>query len=207
MYYLTYTVTVSLADFFGKCDLLNLQPSAYLIVFAKGNTRGGGGKGFRILHSFRYYSRRCFGLSRQENSWTSIGVIVAVFAVLHLCLLRSSPQHKSCWSCRQLLYVTQFFLSPLFLYFFNLEFRNLLLSVPFVLSCVLFCFLSCPSFYSFILFFLFPVFCFLPLFIHFISWSPSFSFPICYFSFLFSYYSILSASPLCFFLFNLLSFY
>ena len=184
---------------FGKCKQIEnlLRIWSYLL-----KETGGG-----ILCCVRYYSRRCFGLSRQENSWTSIGVIVAVFAVLHLCLLRSSPQHKSCWSCRQLLYVTQFFLSPLFLYFFNLEFRNLLLSVPFVLSCVLFCFLSCPSFYSFILFFLFPVFCFLPLFIHFISWSPLFSFPICYFSFLFSYYSILSASPLCFFLFNLLSFY
>ena len=44
-----------------------------------------------------------------------------------------------------------FFLSPLFLSFFNLEFRNLLLSVSIVLSCVLFCSLSCPSF------FLFPV--------------------------------------------------
>ena len=30
--------------------------------------RGGGGGGFRILRSVRYYSRKCFGLSRQENS-------------------------------------------------------------------------------------------------------------------------------------------
>ena len=179
MYYLTHTVTVFLADFFGKCDLLNLQPSAYLIMFAKGNTRGGGGKGFRILHSFRYYSRRCFGLIRQENSWTSIWVIVAAFAVLHVCLLRSSPQHKSCWSCRQLPCVTQFFLSPLFLYFFNLEFRNLLLSVPFVLT-----FYSLCSVFSHCLFTLFPD-------------LPCFLFKSVIFSFLFSYYSILSASPLC----------
>ena len=61
----------------------------------------------------------------------------------------------TCWWCRQLLYNTQFFLSPLFLWFFNLEFRNLLLSVPSVLSCF-FCSLSCPS-YSFLLFFLFLV--------------------------------------------------
>ena len=73
----------------------------------------------------------------------------AVLEVLQLCLLRYSPQHKSCWSSRQLLYVTQFFLSPLFLSFFNLEFRNLLLSVSIVFSCVLFCSLSCPSFYFF----------------------------------------------------------
>ena len=32
------------------------------------------------------------------------------------------PQHKTCWSCRQLLYVTLFFISPLFLCLFNLEF-------------------------------------------------------------------------------------
>ena len=36
---------------------------------------------------------------------------------------------------------------------------------------------------SFCSYFLFPVFCFLPLFIHFISWSPLFSFQICYFFF------------------------
>ena len=69
--------------------------------------------------------------------------------------LQLFPQHKSCWSCRQLLYVTLFFISPLFLCFFNLEFQNLL-SVPSVLSCVLFCSLSFPS-YCFLLFFLFPI--------------------------------------------------
>ena len=63
------------------------------------------------------------------------------------------PQQKSCWPCRQLLYLTLFFISPLFLCLFNLEFQNLLLSVPSVLSCVLFCSLSFPS-YSFLLFFL-----------------------------------------------------
>ena len=63
------------------------------------------------------------------------------------------PQHKS---CRQLLYVTLFFISPLFLCLFNLEFQNLLLSVPSVLSCVLFFSLFFPS-YSVLLFFLIPV--------------------------------------------------
>ena len=79
------------------------------------------------------------------GSWCSSVVSVEVF-----------PQHKSCWSCRQLLHVTLFFISLLFLCLFNLEFQNLLLSVPSVLSCVLFCSLSFPS-YSFLLFFLFPV--------------------------------------------------
>ena len=46
------------------------------------------------------------------------------------------------------------------------------------------------SFYS--------LFYFLPLFIHFIFWSPLlFSFQICYPFFSLSYYSVLSASPLC----------
>ena len=85
---------------------------------------------------------------------------------------------------------------PIFLY---LEFRNLFLSVSFVLSCVLLCSLSCPLFYSFLLFFLVRVL-FFPFLFLFTLFSPLFSFQICYlfFSFLFSYYSILSASPLCF---------
>ena len=115
---------------------------------------------------------------------------LVALAVLHLCLLRYSPQHKSCWSCRLQLYVTQIFLFPLFPYFFILEFRNLFLSIPSVLSCVLFCSLSCPS-YSFLLFFLFPVLFVHSLFIHFIFWSPLlFSFQICYpFSFFLLLYS------------------
>ena len=63
------------------------------------------------------------------------------FCGFHLCLSKYSPRHKSLWPSRQQLYVTRVFLSPLFLYFFVLEFRNLFLSVPFVL----FCSLSCPS--------------------------------------------------------------
>ena len=70
--------------------------------------------------------------------------------------------------------------------------------IPSVLSYVLFCSPSCLPFYSFLLFFLLPVLFSPSLFIHFIFWSPLlFSFQICYpfFSFFFSYYSILSASP------------
>ena len=63
------------------------------------------------------------------------------FCGFHLCLSKYSPRHKSLWPSRQQPYVTRVFLSPLFLYFFVLEFRNLFLSVPFVL----FCSLSCPS--------------------------------------------------------------
>ena len=91
----------------------------------------------------------------------------------------------------------QFFLSPLFLYFFILEFRNLFLSVPTVYSCVLFCSLSCPS-YIFLLFFLFIVlFSPLCLFTLFSNLPYCFLFISAILSFLFSYYSILSASPLC----------
>ena len=65
-----------------------------------------------------------------------------------------SPQHKCCWLCRQLLYVSFFFL--LFFCFFNLEISDLLLSVPSVFSWILFCSLSCPSFSSFYYLFSFP---------------------------------------------------
>ena len=111
--------------------------------------------------------------------------------------MRCSPHHKS-YSivvyCADNSYmsVTQFFLSPLFLYFFILKFRNLFLSV---LSCVLFCsllYISFPFFYYIILFYSFfcslicSVFSFL--FIQFIFWSPLlFSFQICYIYFLFSF--------------------
>ena len=95
----------------------------------------------------------------------------------------------------------RFFLSPLFLYFFILEFKNLFLSVLF---CVLFCSLSCSSFYSFLLFFLFlslsvHSFYFLILLIVFFSNLLFFFFlfillySAC-FSLMFYYYSIYSIS-------------
>ena len=63
------------------------------------------------------------------------------------------------FSPAQILFIVQTIVirHSVFLYFFILEFRNLLLSVPSVLFCLLFCSLACPSFYSFLLFFLFPV--------------------------------------------------
>ena len=63
------------------------------------------------------------------------------------------------FSPAQILFIMQTIVirHSVFLYFFILEFRNLLLSVPSVLFCLLFCSLACPSFYSFLLFFLFPV--------------------------------------------------
>ena len=135
----------------------------------------------------------------QVNIKPSSSYYLAVLVVLQLFLLRHSPQHKSYWSCRLQTYVTQIFLAPLFLYFFILELINLFLSVPSVLSCVLFYCLSFPSFYSFLLFFQFPVLFSLSVYLIFFWSSLLFSFQICspFFSFFFSYYSILYASPLC----------
>ena len=127
------------------------------------------------------------------------GILRLRFLRFFTCVSWGILPSTSCWSCRLLLYVTQIFLSPLFLYFFVLEFRNLFLSVPSVLSYVLFCSLSCPSFYSFLLFVLLPVLFSPSLFIHFI-------FCYLFFTLLFSYYSILSASPYVLLLFNLFSF-
>ena len=114
-------------------------------------------------------------------------------------------QHKSCWLCRQLLYIILFFISPLFLCLFNLEFQNLLLSVPSVLSCsFLLCIFSILLFST-----LLSISCSVfSLFIHFIFWSPLFSFQICY-PFFFScpitlFCLLLPYTP---FLFNLFSLY
>ena len=108
------------------------------------------------------------------------------------------PQNKSCWSCRQLLYITRLFLSPLFLFLPRISKSVVICSFcSFLCSFLLTLYLFHPSilFYSSF----YSLFCFLPLFIHFILWSPLlFSFQICQLSFLFSFpYSILSASPLC----------
>ena len=112
---------------------------------------------------------RKFWKSCQRSLW---------FLRFFTCVSWGVSQHKSCWSCRQLLYVTLFFISPLFLCLFNLEFQNLLLPVPSVLS---FSFLL--TIFSILLFStLFSIPCSVfSLFIHFISWSPLlFSFQICY---------------------------
>ena len=120
------------------------------------------------LSSFRLPCERTLSFTLLEVMWTLIMKLPHTEVKFYpevkcwsscgssLVSLEVFSQHKSCWSCRQLLYVTLFFISPLFLCLFNLEFQNLLLSVPSVLSCVLFCSLSFPS-YSFLLFFLFPV--------------------------------------------------
>ena len=78
-------------------------------------------------------------------------ISAAVLAVLHLCLLRyfSTNLADRADNCYASLYFS-------FLFFFNLEFKNLFISVPSVLSYVFFCSLSFLS-YSFLLFFLFPV--------------------------------------------------
>ena len=107
------------------------------------------------------------------------------------------PQHKSCWLCRQLLYLTLFFISPLFSMFIQSRISKSVVICSFcsflcsfllsILSILLFStLLSIPcSVFSFCLFTLFsdPPYCFL--------------FKSVILSFLFSYYSLLSASPLC----------
>ena len=125
-------------------------------------------------------------------------LLFSLFLVFHLCLPSTNLA-----DCVGNCYTSLFFLSPLFLCFFNLEISDLLLSVPSVFSWILFCSLSCPSFSSFYYLFSSP-----PLFIHYIFWSPFlFSFQICYpffslyplldsvcFSLMFYYYSICSIS-------------
>ena len=101
---------------------------------------------------------------------------LAILAILHLCLLRYSPQHKSCRLCRQLLYVTVFVLFfhnfilkfkicfYLFLLFFSVFFAAVYLVHPSILFyssfyslfySVLFCFLISFVFFSNLLSFLF----------------------------------------------------
>ena len=117
------------------------------------------------------------------------------------------PQHKSCWLCRQLLYLTLFFISPLFSMFIQSRISKSVVICSFCSFCVLFCSLSFPS-YSFLLFFLFPV-----------LFSPSvyslyFLIPLIVFfsnllSFLFSFPITLFCRllPYALLLFNLFSFY
>ena len=74
--------------------------------------------------------------------WAEFFTSFLRFCGSSLVSLEVFPQHKSCWLCRQLLYVTLFFISPLFQCLFNLEFQNLLLSVYplyFLISLIVFC--------------------------------------------------------------------
>ena len=117
------------------------------------------------------------------------------------CILRYSPQHKSCSSCRLQLYATQIFLSPLFLHFFILEFRNLS-----VLFSALYLVHPSTLFYSSFC----SLFCFLPFCLFTLS-SDSFlliSFQICYpfFSFLFPITLFCLLLPYILLIFNLFSF-
>ena len=78
-------------------------------------------------------------------------LLFSLFLVFHLCLPSTNLA-----DCVGNCYTSLFFLSPLFLCFFNLEISDLLLSVPSVFSLILFCSLSCPSFSSFYYLFSFP---------------------------------------------------
>ena len=135
------------------------------------------------------------------NIWYLMCVF-CVFCGSSLVSLEVFPQHKSCWSCRQVLYVTIFFISPLFLCLFNLEFQKLLLSIHSVLPCsfllsifsilLFFTLLSIPcSVFSLCLFTLFSdlPYCFL--------------FKSVILSFLFSFYSFLACVPFFLSLFSL----
>ena len=90
---------------------------------------------------------------------------LAVFVVLHFSLLRYFPSTNLVDRVDNC-YTSLYFSFSTFLYLFNLEFQNLLLSLPSVLSYVLF---YSPSFssYSFYSSF-YSLLCFLPPFIHFI---------------------------------------
>ena len=90
---------------------------------------------------------------------------LAVFVVLHFSLLRYFPSTNLVDRVDNC-YTSLYFSFSTFLYLFNLEFQNLLLSLPSVLSCVL---LYSPSFSSYSFYSsLCSLFCFLPPFIHFI---------------------------------------
>ena len=88
------------------------------------------------------------------------------------------------------------FISPLFLCLSNLEFQNLLLSVPAVLSCSFLLSLFFILLFSTLLSIPCSVFS-LCLFTLFSNLPYGFLFKSAILSFLFSYYSVLSASPLC----------
>ena len=116
-------------------------------------------------------------VSLSDTSLTMSDVhFFAILAILHFCLLRYSPQHKSCRLCRQLLYVTVFVLFfhnfilkfkicfYLSLLFFSVFFAAVYLVHPSILFyssfyslfySVLFCFLISFVFFSNLLSFLF----------------------------------------------------
>ena len=87
-------------------------------------------------------------------------------------------QHKSCWSCRQLLYVTLFFISPLFICLFNLEFQNVVICSFCSFLCSFLLSIFFPS-YSYLLFFLFPVLFSPSVYSLYFQNSVLFSFQIC----------------------------
>ena len=160
------------------------------------------------LSSFRLPCERTLSFTLLEVMWTLIMKLPHTEVKFYpevkcwsscgssLVSLEVFPQHKSCWSCRQLLYVTLFFISPLFLCLFNLEFQNLLLSVPSVPSCSFLLSIFSILLFSTLLSIPCSVFS-LCLFTLFSDLPYGFLFKSVILSFLFSYYSVLSASPLC----------
>ena len=78
---------------------------------------------FRTLYIYVFFCHYHVLKQIPESSYfhavrlTRLGL--AVLVALHFCLVRYSPQLKSCKSCRQQLYVTQIFLSPFFSIFLH----------------------------------------------------------------------------------------
>ena len=169
---------------------------AYLPTFE--NWYPGQGKG--QMHFTTWMSVNAAG-----GLWRPVSSFLVVLAVLHLCLLRYFPSTNlvdRADNCYTSLY---FYFSS-----FSMFIRSRISKLVVICSCCSFLFF--PPIYLFhpTLFYssFYSLFCFLPLFIHFIFWSPLlFSFQICYpffslflllcsvcFSLMFYYYSTCSLS-------------
>ena len=100
---------------------------------------------------------------------------LAILAILHLCLLRYFSSTNLVDRAETLLY---FYFSSFSMFIQSSRISKLVV----ICSCCSFLFLPIYLFHSTLLYSSFySLFCFLPLFIHFIFWSPLwFSFQICY---------------------------
>ena len=146
-------------------------------------------------HFWSIYAKRITSIDNEIVSRTP-GNFVAVLAVLHLFLLKYFPSTNLFdWITTAIPHSDSIFYFSSFSMFIQSRISKSVVICSFcsfLLFSPLYLFhptLFYSSFYS--------LFCFLPLFIHFIFWSPLlFSFQICYPFFSLSYYSVLSASPL-----------
>ena len=121
--------------------------------------------------------------------------LFAVLAVLHQCLFRYFPSTNLVDHADNC-YTSLYFYFSSFSMFIHLEFQNQLLSVPAVLSCSFLLSIFFILLFSTLLSIPCSVFS-LCLFALFSDLPYCFLFKSVILSFLFSYYSVLSASPLC----------